>query len=306
MLVNGAIIWFLSGDHPDTLYGDDVHAAVIDEASRCRESAWHAVRTTLTATRGPIRLIGNVKGKKNWFYRLCRRAEGGAPNMHYSRITALDAIAAGVLSKTEVDAARADLPDDIFQQLYMADAADDEGNPFGVDAIRECIGPLSNEEVVCWGVDLAKSVDWTVAIGLAESGAVARIERWQDSWERTIDRLIDLIGDTWAYVDSTGVGDPIVEWLQAELGSTCHGYNFGSQGGRAKQQLMELLAVVIQREEMQFPPGVIVNELEAFEYSFSRTGVTYSAPEGLHDDAVCALALAAMCRERMPPILRFY
>jgi hypothetical protein len=36
-----------------------------------------------------------------------------------------------------------------------------------------------------------------------------------------------------------------------------------------------------------------VNELEAFEYMYSQTGVRYSAPTGLHDDAVCALALAA-------------
>jgi len=37
---------------------------------------------------------------------------------------------------------------------------------------------------------------------------------------------------------------------------------------------------------------VIVRELEAFEYVYTRTGVRYSAPEGLHDDCVCSLALA--------------
>src|SRR5262245_52193344 len=56
---NGAIIEFRSGDHPDTLYGEDVYACVIDEASRFKEQAWHAIRSTLTYTRGPIRIIGN-------------------------------------------------------------------------------------------------------------------------------------------------------------------------------------------------------------------------------------------------------
>ena len=28
------------------------------------------------------------------------------------------------------------------------------------------------------------------------------------------------------------------------------------------------------------------------EYEYTRTGVKYSAPPGLHDDCVCALALA--------------
>jgi hypothetical protein len=39
-------------------------------------------------------------------------------------------------------------------------------------------------------------------------------------------------------------------------------------------------------------------ELETFEYEYTRTGVRYSAPEGLHDDCVCALALAVHKRGR--------
>ena len=87
-LKNGTTMWFKGSDNPDSLYGEDVRAAVIDEASRCREDAWFAVRTTLTATRGPIRIIGNVKGRKNWFFHLARRAESGERNMTYHRITA--------------------------------------------------------------------------------------------------------------------------------------------------------------------------------------------------------------------------
>jgi hypothetical protein len=55
---------------------------------------------------------------------------------------------------------------------------------------------------------------------------------------------------------------------------------------------MEGLAVAIQQKRVTYPEGPIVSELEAFEYSYHRTGVSYSAPEGLHDDCVCALALA--------------
>jgi hypothetical protein len=62
--------------------------------------------------------------------------------------------------------------------------------------------------------------------------------------------------------------------------------------GPSKQQLMEGLAVAIQQQQVHYPDGPIVNELEAFEYVYTRTGVSYSAPEGLHDDCVCALALA--------------
>jgi hypothetical protein len=41
-----------------------------------------------------------------------------------------------------------------------------------------------------------------------------------------------------------------------------------------------------------------VRELESFGSGYTRTGVRYSAPEGLDDDCVCALALAVMALER--------
>ncbi|MHB1001641.1 MAG: phage terminase large subunit [Armatimonadota bacterium] len=69
-LPNGSSIWFRGSDNSDSLYGEDVAAAVIDEASRCKEQAYHAVRSTLTKTKGPVRMIGNCTGKTNWFYRL--------------------------------------------------------------------------------------------------------------------------------------------------------------------------------------------------------------------------------------------
>lgn len=76
-LTNGSVWFFKSGENPDNLFGEEIESAVIDEASRMREAAWTAVRSTLSTTRGPARIIGNVKGRGNWFYKLCRRAEAG-------------------------------------------------------------------------------------------------------------------------------------------------------------------------------------------------------------------------------------
>ncbi len=69
------------------------------------------------------------------------------------------------------------------------------------------------------------------------------------------------------------------------------GYKFTAP---SKQQLMEGLAVAIQKTSIRFPAGVIKSELDSFEYEVTRTGVKYSAPSGSHDDCVCALALAVM------------
>lgn len=287
-LANGARMWFKGADKADALYGEDVYAAVIDEASRCKEESWHALRSTLTATRGPIRIIGNVKGRRNWFYVMARKAEAGEPGMHYARITARDAVAAGVISQAEVEDAQRQLPEAVYRELYEAEPSDDEGNPFGVDAIRACIGPLSDQPPVAYGVDLAKSHDWTVITGLDADGQVCRFDRWQAPWEVTIERIRAKVGTVPALVDSTGVGDPILERLQ-KRSPNFQGFQFTAP---SKQSLMEGLAVAIQRQEIVFPDGVITNELEAFEYQYSRSGVRYSAPDGLFDDCVCSLALA--------------
>lgn len=296
-LANGTVIWFKGADKPDSLYGEDVYAAVIDEASRCKDEAWHAVRSTLTQTRGPLRIIGNVKGRKNWAYQLARKAQAGEPGMHYAKITAWDAVEGGVLDRQEIEDARAQLPENVFNELYLAEASDDGGNPFGIAAIQACVAPLSSADPSVWGWDLAKSTDWTVGIALDAQGSACRVSRWQAPWEVTTDRIIADTARTRALVDSTGVGDPILERLQKGR-PWFEGYTFSAP---SKQRLMEGLAVAIQRREITFPEGPVKTELEAFEYVYTRTGVKYSAPEGMHDDCVCALALAAYQRQLQPP-----
>ncbi len=288
-LPNGAVIAFKSGERPDDLYGEDVYAAVLDEATRMREETWHAVRSTLTATEGPVRIIGNVKGRKNWAYRLARLAEAGEPDMHYAKMTAYDAVEAGVLTEREVEAARRQLPEDVFKELYLAEPSDEGSNPFGIAAIRDCVAPLSTAEPVCWGWDLGKAVSFTAGVPLDRDGAMCGFERFQLPWEETGRRIASSTGRTAALIDSTGVGDPIVERLQRER-SNFEGFKFTTT---SRQQLLEGLAIAIQEREIRIADvGPLVAELESCEFEHTTSGVRYAAPDGLHDDCVMALALA--------------
>ncbi len=290
ILDNGATMRFKSGEKPDNLYGEDVYRCVIDEASRVREAAFFAIRSTLTAVKGRLRIIGNVKGRKNWSFNLARKVEAGSlPGWRYAKITCHDAVKEGIITAEEVEAAKRELPDAVFRELYLAEPSEDGSNPFGLTHIAACIADLSTKPAKVYGIDLAKSVDWTVVIGLDEDGKVCVFERWQhEPWDRTQARILALVGDTPALVDSTGVGDPVVEGM-AKNAPNIEGFKFTSG---SKQQIMEGLAVVIQRHAAGFPDGVIRQELESFEYEATRTGVRYTAQEGLHDDCVCALALA--------------
>ena len=49
----------------------------------------------------------------------------------------------------------------------------------------------------------------------------------------------------------------------------------------------------IQAQKIKIPEGIIKDELDVFEYHYTRNGgVKYAAPEGMHDDCVMALGLA--------------
>ena len=290
--LTGATMWYMTAEKPDNLYGEDVHGAVVDEASRCREDSWHAVRSTLTSTKGPCRIIGNVRGKKNWAYRLGRQAAAGElPGFEFYRITSGDAVAAGVLDAEEVAAARRELPGAVFDELYEAIASEEGANPFGIENIRACVTEAGGGPPVVWGWDLGRKQDWTVGVGLDENGVVSSMFRFRESWRVTVNRIIKATAGVPALVDATGVGDAVVERLQEKGGENFQGFVFTSA---SKQRLMEGLALALQDHELRYPDGVMVTELEDFTYEHTRNGVRYTAPEGYHDDCVCALALARM------------
>lgn len=301
-LPNGARIEFKSAEKPDNLYGDDVYAAVFDEASRAREESWFALRSTLTATRGKCKLIGNVKGKKNWFYILGERARQGEQDYRYFKITAYDAAKEGILSFEEIEQAKRDLPKHVFDELYLAEPADDKSNPFGLENIEKCIKPIQPSQVVAYGVDLAKYTDWTVITGLNANNEVAFIERFQADWALTTEKIVSIIGNTPAVMDSTGVGDPIVEQIQRRC-QRVKGFKFTSI---SKQQIMENLVAHCHQQKIFFPLDPIGYEMQNIEYEYSRTGIRYSAPSGLHDDCVMSLALALECKSTNKPGTFFF
>jgi hypothetical protein len=285
-LISGGEIRFFTGERLDNLRGLKFHYAIIDEASYIPdlESGWqNSIRPTLTDFQGKAIFLSTPRGK-NFFYSLFLNGLNANSEWESFKFSTYDN---PFIAKTEVDAAKSELPNVVFEQEYMANPAENAANPFGSEAIRKCTSDLSTNIVKCYGVDLAKYSDWTVIIGLDNSGNVAYYDRFQKDWAST-QNIIRNLSKAPMLIDSTGVGDPIVEQLQRE-GMDIEGFKFTSQ---SKQELMLGLQVAIHQERVHYPEGMIKNELEVFEYQYTSHGVKYSAPTGFTDDCVCALALA--------------
>ena len=281
---NDGSVEFFTGERLDNLRGRKFHLVVIDEASFIPnlEDGWlNSIRPTLTDYKGRALFISTPKGK-NFFYSLCLKS--GEPDWESFKFTTYDN---PYIDKTEIDDARLQLPEVVFEQEYMANPAENAANPFGSMYIRQCTFEVSQEPPIAFGIDLAKSVDFTVIIGLDRNGSVCHFDRFQKDWRQT-KQVINNLPRVPILMDSTGVGDPIFEDLQRD-GLNVQGYKFTST---SKQQLMEGLSSAIQQRRITFPQGKITEELEVFEYQYTAFGVKYSAPQGFHDDCVMALGLA--------------
>jgi len=287
--VNGGSVRFFTGERLDAMRGLKFHLVIIDEASYISDlkDGWNnSIRPTLTDYKGRAIFLSTPKGK-NFFHSLFLRS--GEPGWESFQFTTYDN---PHIDPSEIVAAKAQLPNAVFEQEYMANPMENAANPFGSDHIRKNIKPLATDQVEYYGIDLAKSVDWTVIIGMDRQGQVAYLERFQKDWQHTKEFILSINRNKPVMIDSTGVGDAIVEDLQKHFQQMI-GFKYNST---SKQQLMEALASSIHKGEISYPQGPIVNELDVFEYVYTATGVRYNAPNGYHDDCVNALALANKCR----------
>lgn len=201
-LANGAQLWFRSGDRPDLLYGFDSHGLVIDEASRVSEESWHAAYSTLSATNGRARLIGNVSLRRDWFWKVCREIEAGErPDWSYARLTWEHAVEAGVIPPSVIEEARRSLPGPVFEALYEARQPSEGLGLFNTDKLRTIDTAETDPTAVkvrAW--DMAASAttrsDYTVGAlmrrGLDDEITVADVVRGR--WEP--DEVLDVIVQT--------------------------------------------------------------------------------------------------------------
>lgn len=307
---SGSVVCFRSGEDPDNLAGESNVMVVIDESGRCKRDVWTILRTTLTATKGKALRIGTPKGR-NWFYRGFVRGQDPLVETHASR--QCQSSENPFLDPAEIAEARQEIPELMFRQEYLAEFVDDLDIVF--PGFRSCLWkgewPIDPEPRHRYqaGLDLGKSKNFTVvSIFDREGNREVFRDRWHKlPWQQTTERIVRALfryNDADCVVDSTGVGDPVLEGLRKAAGRRVHFRGF-RYTATTKRQLVENLQVMLEKGEMLLHEDPeLVNEFGAFEYAYNhRTRqVTYSAPEGTHDDIVNAVALAAMGLKRRPLI----
>lgn len=300
LMTGGRIdFWTLADQNVGRSYAYD--RWVVDEAAMVPKlwPIWNeAIRPTLTDRRGGAWFLSTPKGR-DAFWQLF--SFGQDPERRewasWKMPTALNPTISGL--EDEIEAARTGgMPERSFQQEYLADFVEDGGGVFrnvlaAIDKGRSANSRLADGEWAQIGVDVARLEDYTVVSAFTTAGRQVWFDRInQVSWERVYDavkRAHETLGGQ-VVVDATGVGDPVYERLSRE-GVPCKPYNFTSA---SKEALMDNLAAMLERGRVRLMDvDVQTNELLAYRYEMTASRrVRMSAPEGMHDDCVCALALA--------------
>ncbi|QLG46045.1 terminase large subunit domain-containing protein [Costertonia aggregata] len=213
---NKAEIHFKTASDPDNLYGEDVHALVFDECGRASEEAWFALRSTLTATNAPAKLIGNFGGANNWVTKLAEKSKND-PNYSFHKITAYDAVDAGILSLDEVEQAKRDLPEQIFKSLYLAEGGNDENRLIQDESLKKLlynevntgikyltgdIARFGNDKTVLFVWSGLKIIDWLVIDKSTLTDVATQINLFRVKYNINLQNII---------LDENGVGGGVID-----------------------------------------------------------------------------------------------
>lgn len=295
-MINGSRIDFISADRPQFAVGVGYKGGIIDEAALIKPLLWQeSIRPSLTDYRGWVIMAGTPKGQ-GWFYQ--EWIKGNSAEYPQYKSFSFPTVSNPYIDPKEVAQAKSELPEDTFRQEYLAEFLEEAAGVFR--HINQILTggfeePKPDHEYVI-GWDIAKHADFSVMI-VMDCQTRHTVHIWR---ERKVDYRVQLQHLGWLakkynnaqiLLDSTGVGDPILEEAQA-LSVDVEGYKFTNE---SKTKLVQNLSVGIQNYELSIPENAIelINEMRLYQYEYSLGGrVKYSAPDGFHDDCVTAQALA--------------
>jgi len=281
-----------SAENPTSLLGEEVDLEIVDEAPRIPKRVYQTYLFPTTASRlGRTFFIGTPFGL-NWFWEEFQKAkkEGGA-----FQFTSRDN---PYFPEGEWERAKVNLPEQVFKQEYEASFLPDAASLFrGVKEIikDDCLKDSIVGRTYVMGVDLGKHEDFTVLTVIDKvNHNVVYWDRFRQIdypfQKKRIKAVAQRYNNARIIIDSTAVGEPIMEDLERE-GLFVDDFRFTN---KSKKELIEKESIYIEQKQVWIPPEeTLIDELEAFGYHLSDAGnVIYRAPQGLHDDCVISLGLA--------------
>ena len=293
-LPGGGFVAVRSADNPDSLRGEGLDFVVMDECAFMQKEAWtEAIRPALSDRLGKALFISTPKGR-NWFWEVYQRGIRGEEGW---QSWTFPTVSNPYIEASEVEAAKRDLPEIIYRQEYLAEFIESDGGVFRrvqEAAILEPQEPQAGRQYIA-GVDVASSVDYTVVTVMdVETRSMVYMDRFNRvDYPVLISRLESVYKRynlSSMIVESNSIGRPVIDELVAR------GLNIVPflTTSATKQGIIQNLQSAFENGQiLVLDDPVLIGELLSFESKRNASGsFSYSAPDGMHDDCVLALAIA--------------
>ena len=290
----GGMVAVRSADNPDSLRGEGLDFAVLDECAFMQKEAWtEALRPALSDRLGKALFISTPKSR-NWFWEHYQKGIAGEEG--WASFT-FPTSANPYILPSEIEAARRDLPELIFRQEYLADFINQDGSVFRrvqEAAVLEPAEPIRGRQYIA-GVDVASSIDYTVVTILdTETKDMVYFDRFNRvDYPVLIDRLA-AVYEKWdlfsMVIESNSIGRPVIDhMLERGLGIIPF-----TTTSATKQKIIQDLQSAFEHGTIRIINNpILVGELLSFESKRNTSGsFSYGAPNGAHDDCVVSLAIA--------------
>jgi hypothetical protein len=299
--IGGGSLTMWSLDNPDSIRGQKYAFADIDEAAMVRDlgNAWNAViRPTLTDYEGDAAFWSTPKGAGTFFHSIYLRGLGDHPEWKSFQFPTSSN---PFINAKEIEAAREELPAEIFRQEYLAEFVAGEGQVFrNITAnltAEPCTASDHRGHTLVAGVDWGQVADFTaVSVICTDCKTEVVLDRFNKiDWEFQRARILSILnewGVKFALVEENSIGSPNLEALQKSSDRAIKGFLTTAQ---SKPPLIQSLALAFEQNEIRWlNVATATAELEAYEATRNEmtNRIAYSAPKGMHDDTVIARALA--------------
>lgn len=301
-VVGGGVIDFHSLDKPDNIRGKRYHRFIVNEAAfvpSLIDVRGFIIQPTLIDFAGDEYYSGTPKGM-NGFYTLYSQTGDDWARWKMSSYTN------PFIPRGELDELKNIVNERVFRQEILAEFIEDGAGVFRnirqrATASRLDSGIPGRQYVI--GVDWGRVDDATVFCVLdVTDSACVHVDRMTDTdfaiQRMRLKALAERFNNAQCLVETNSIGQPQLEELQ-RMGVYASGFKTTNT---TKAQIIDALALAYEQGAITtINDETLINELVVYTSELLGSGlVRYSAPDGMHDDCVIALALAWWAGNRLP------
>ena len=298
--VNGSTLQFLGAERYDSIRGFSFHYMFVDEAAYIKEEAMNnAILPTLTAI-GRKCFIASTPKSKNWFFKYYTNGRSDNPN--YISFT-WSSFESPYVDDEFLKEQERSLPEAIYRQEFWAeftDAGQDVFKNLGEICILKEFTNQNNGKAFI-GVDVGISNDYTALCIINDTGRVLYMERFNEKPTTDIaSRIIHLCGQyriSGGYIETNGIGRGVYDQVKAKFRKIQPWNTTQDNKTTMVRKLIEDIETRVLElpSEQLFP--YLYREMSLYTYKLTNNGkITFTHPNGQHDDCVDSLLLANEAR----------